>query len=49
MQAVWIFLGIFCGIFGAAELLRRGYRAIIGFFAKQNRKGGGSHRNAGSA
>ncbi len=43
MQAVWIFLAIFCGVFGAAELLSRAYRAVIGHF---QRKGGGRDRSA---
>lgn len=47
MQAVWIFLAIFCGVFGAAELLARAYRAVIGYFQNMfTRKGGGRDRSA---
>ncbi len=45
MYSIWFFLLIFCGIFGAAELLRLFYGAVVGLLARKTRsKGGGQNR-----
>ncbi len=41
MHGVMFFMAVFCGIFGAAELLRLLYRAVVRRLGEKNgRKGG---------